>query len=112
MRGFIADKIAFSAVLNQLVAPAMRPQAMVSQHRRLGRLPMLRDEAELLQFLRSEARYPLFGKPADMLQAIGSVGIRSVDTGTDRAELTNGRTVGLAELAKNIIGSYSNGFLF
>jgi hypothetical protein len=112
MRGFIADKIAFTAALNRLGVPATRAQAALSRHRRLGQMPVLRNEQELLQFLRSEARYPLFGKPSDMLQAIGSVGIRSVDAEQDRAELMNGTTASLAALAKEIAESYPDGFVF
>lgn len=112
MRGFFADKIALTAVLSHLGLPATQPQAALSQHRQFGRLKVLRNEAELLNFLQADARYPVFGKPLDLLQAIGSVGIRSVDPAADLVELANGRTARLSGLVKDIIRSYGDGFLF
>lgn len=112
MRGFLADKIAFSAALAHLGVPTTRAQAALSNRRELGRLRHLRDETDLLAFLRTEARAPIFGKPTDLFQAIGSVSIRKIDTASDTAELLSGQNVPLSELARDIAGSYAAGFLF
>lgn len=112
MRGFIADKIAFRAVIDSLGVPTTRLQAAFALERNLGRLPTLRSAEEIAAFLRGPARYPLFGKPIDGLQAIGSVGVRGWDAASDELELSSGRRVPVTALAGDIAESYPGGFVF
>ncbi len=109
MRGFLGDKLAFTTYAAGLGLPTTRVQAAFSPSRGFGALKTLRSAAEVEGFLRTEARFPLFGKPIRGQQAKGSVRIEGVEG--DEAILPRGR-IALSRLAAEIAGNDEEGYVF
>lgn len=109
MRGFLGDKLALTLLMQALGLPTTRIQAAFAPHRGFGQLRSLRDAAEIAEFLRHEARFPLFGKPIKGAQAMGSVRIEGLEGET--AHLGSGKSVGLRDLAAEIARS-AEGYVF
>ena len=61
--------------------PTTRIQAAFAPSRGFGALTTLRSAADVVRFLTTGARFPLFGKPVRGAQAIGSVLIAKVADG-------------------------------
>ena len=87
-----------------------RMQAAFAPTRGFGSLPTLRSTADIVRFLSSQARYPLFGKPVRGSQAMGSVLIRKVDGVI--ATLGNGQTISLSKLAEEVAANTTYGYVF
>lgn len=112
LRGLLRDKVALTALASQLGLPTTETQALFTLDRRMGNLPCLRNVDEVEQFLKHEARYPLFGKPVRGCQAMGTVGIDSLDAGGAELCLAGGATVPARALAEEIVTNYPEGYTF
>lgn len=112
MRGFLRDKLAHAALWRQYGLPTTETQAFFSPNRWVGDTRVLRDAEAIAAFLTQDARMPLFGKPVNGLQALGSVRIDSVDADTGQACLADGRVVSVRDLADEIIRDFPAGYLF
>ncbi|MCX7287005.1 MAG: hypothetical protein NTW20_05455 [Rhodobacterales bacterium] len=112
MRGFLSDKLAFTGLMTHLGLPTTRVQAAFGTGRSFGALKTLRCEADIERFLTNEARFPLFGKPAQLQAGLGAVWIDTIDRRLGTARLGNGRTVGLRRLVSEIAGHATGGYLF
>lgn len=111
-RGFMHDKMLFTHLLRGLGLPATHTQALVHGTRRAGDMPVLRAPQDVMAFLLTRARFPLFGKPVEGSGSVGSVLIRPVDTKTGMLQLGNGREIDMDAFAHEIISDYPEGFLF
>lgn len=112
MRGFLRDKVAFTALLQTFGLPTTETQALVSRDRKLGTLPCLRDAEDIVRFLSGEARYPLFCKPVRGSRAVGTAAIDAIDAGTGRAMLADGSSVAVWGLAEEILRDFPDGYMF
>ena len=112
MRGFLNDKITHTALWRAWGIPTTRTQAMFSRDRWLGPVPTLRDRDAVVDFLKGDAVYPLFGKPVEGLQSLGAVYIEAVDVAAGTATLLTGRTVGIEALADEIVREFPDGYMF
>lgn len=92
MRPFIDNKVLYGAMLTDLGIPTTRTQAVAASTGHLGNIPVLQDVEAVLQFLRHDAVYPLFGKPRDGSRSIGSAYIAGYSAATGMVELGNGKT--------------------
>ena len=110
MRGFLSDKVAFTALLAQFGLRTTTTQAVFSANRNFGTLTTLRTADALRDWLQTKARFPLFGKLISGAQAIGSVSISRIEG--DRAHLASGETVTLDQLIGEIIAEKDTGFIF
>ncbi|MEM8578963.1 MAG: sugar-transfer associated ATP-grasp domain-containing protein [Pseudomonadota bacterium] len=108
-RAFVRDKVMYTALLQQLGLPTTHTQAVVHTHRAFGNLTVLRDADAVSQFLRSQARYPLFAKPCEGAASVGSALITARDG--EMLHLGNGRQVDLAGFAAEIVEDYPEGFI-
>jgi hypothetical protein len=111
-RGFVRDKILYTQLLRSLGLPATETQALVHGTRHAGELPVLRAPDAVMDFLRSRARFPLFGKPVEGSGSVGSVLILSLEAKTGMLRLGNGREMEMEAFAHEIIADYPEGFLF
>ena len=112
MRGFLSDKAALTTLYGAWGLPTTKLRAVFSPHRRFGNLTTLRNAAEVEAWLLAQDRFPIFGKPAKGLQALGSVRIDAVDRAGSLIRLSTGREVGLSDLAKEVAGNAENGYVF
>ena len=110
MRGFLSDKVTFTALLTQFGLRTTITQAVFSAHRRFGSLTTLRTADELRIWLETKARFPLFGKLISGTQALGSVSITAVADG--QAHLASGKVVALDQLIAEIVAEKDTGFIF
>ena len=112
MAGFLNDKVAITSLWHQFGLPTTVTQAVFTPDRWLGAIPTLRSADEIRAFLTGPARYPLFGKPVEGLQAWGAVRVEGIDTATGTALLGDGRAVSLDELIGEIVRVFPEGYLF
>jgi len=112
MAGLLDDKAALTALWQRFGLPTTETQAVFASDRWLGPIPILRDAGDIRAFLAGPARYPLFGKPAQGLQAWGAVRIEGIDTVGDTALLGDGRVVALDDLIGDIVRVFPEGYMF
>lgn len=109
---FLRDKVLVSALLGQLGLRATTTQAVFSQTRGFGAMRTLRTAEDIAVFLKSQAKYPIFGKPVSGSKSVGSALLRGFDPETSIITLGNGRTANVYKLADEIVRDYPRGFVF
>lgn len=67
---------------------------------------------ELKAFLRRPDHYPMFGKPIEGLQSIGSIGLAHYDFGTDRLKTIGGESITVEDYASDVLNNFSHGYMF
>lgn len=112
LRGFLGDKFAFPALMQQTGLPVTETQAMFTTDRYIGNLRALRNSRDIIAFLGQDADFPIFGKPVKGAQALGTVRIDAVDAPSGLAKLHDGRVVSVASLAEEIVTDFPDGYLF
>jgi hypothetical protein len=110
MRGFLSDKVAFTALLSQFGLRTTTTQSVFSTNRNFGTLTTLRTAAELRDWLETKAQFPLFGKPICGTQAVDSVAITHIAGG--QAHLASGDIVSVDQLIAAIVAEKNTGFIF
>lgn len=109
MQNFVANKFMFTSLITQLGFRTTETQAVVSNTRRFGAVPVLSDAGSLKKFLTEKARFPLFGKPTAYSGSFGSVLLERLEGET--IVLGNGRAVALEAFCKEIVSEYGAGYL-
>jgi hypothetical protein len=71
-----------------------------------------RNSHELREFLADTSRYPLFGKPAEAFQSLGTIALRRYLAAGDKLERTDRTTIAVDEFLKDISSHYATGYLF
>lgn len=110
VRPIFRDKLLMEMVLRGTGHAIAKTRAFVHPARKAGLIPSLTNRQEILDFLRDNSNFPLFGKPLQSSWSDGTVQI-------DRAEgydlqLGNGKVVKAEELASEILNRYPLGYLF
>ncbi len=108
-RAFLRDKVMYCALLERLGLPTTETQAVAVAGRSFGSIPALRSPGEVREFLLSQARYPLFGKPCVGAASVGSVLLHGVARG--RLVLGNGRRADPDAFCREIFEDYPEGFI-
>ncbi len=107
--GVLQNKILSQSYLNAFGLPVIPIKAIYAPgSRRSGTL--LSDRADIEGFLKRADVYPLFGKPAEGSNSLGSIALVATD-GT-RVEKTDGERLPIEKLAADIIENYESGYLF
>ncbi len=109
MQNFVANKFMFTSLITQLGFKTTLTQAVVSDTRRFGSVPVLADAASLKRFLTEKAVFPLFGKPTAYSGSFGSALLERIEG--DQIVLGNGRSVLLDAFCKEIVSEYGAGYL-
>jgi hypothetical protein len=110
--GLLCDKLSLEVLFRGLGLPTTTTIALFSAQRTAPALRVMRDAPELQAFLREGANYPLFGKPTDSIQSLGSTSFTGYDASSDELIGTQGGRVGVAAFAAEVADSYSAGYLF
>ena len=113
--GLVANKVATLGYLKAygfpliptaaLYAPGLRPRSS-------GGARLLADRAALEAFLLRSDIYPLFGKPVESYQSLGSIGLTSALRDTRMIEKSDGSLAGLDAFLDEIEAHYAGGYLF
>ncbi|MEM8732470.1 MAG: sugar-transfer associated ATP-grasp domain-containing protein [Pseudomonadota bacterium] len=109
-RGFVANKVFFTALIHQLGFRTTVTQAVVSTRGHFGNVPHLANAGDIAGFLREQAQYPLFAKPLDYSGSFGSAMIERVEG--DDIVLSNGTRLALAQFCAEVMEEYGQGFVF
>ena len=109
--GFIRNKVLYGEFLRKYRLPTTELQAVAAQSGDHGKARILRDVDAIVDFLRTKAVYPLFGKPASGSRSVGSALILSYNSARDAVTLGNGKSFDVRAFAQEMHDDYANGFL-
>jgi hypothetical protein len=110
--GLMSNKIAGSAYLSRYGLPVIPISAVYAPEFPGGNPGLLSDRQQLEQFLSSSGNYPLFGKPVEGGQSLGSVGLRGFRTTERQIETSAGQWIELEKLLAEIEKNYHFGYVF
>ena len=110
----------FALAENKIAADALfaaygfrtTPTLALFCNRVAGQSPrLLRSAAQLGEFLRNPVHYPLFAKPLDGFQSLGSASIDRYDLASDCLITVSGQPLPLAQFAADVDANYGHGYL-
>jgi hypothetical protein len=110
--GLVDDKIASSAYLAAYGLPTVPRAAIFAPQLKTGAAHVLRNREEIERFLQRDEVYPLFGKPADGFQSLGSIALRKAHPARGELETIGGEFVRIAEFLDDVASHYHGGYLF
>ena len=109
--GLLANKIASIGYLAAFGLPTIPTVAIFAHELGGGGKPLCSGD-ELAGFLRRGDIYPLFGKPAEGTQSLGSAGLVHYSSADDRIEKTDGARIKVEAFVEDIVQNYGRGYLF
>ena len=98
----VHDKPTLTAILRGLDLPIPETQAIVHPTRTFGGAKTLRNRDDIIEFLRNDANYPIFGKPFDAACSLGTANISGFDGSRDCLVLSNQETVALDDFVDEV----------
>src|SRR5262249_21960282 len=110
--GILQNKIAAAAGLAAHGLPGIATVALFRGDIDLASPALLRNRAELAAFLRRADQYPLFGKPTDGYQSLGSVSLEGYNATADELVTTAGHRISVNALTSEIATHHPRGYLF
>jgi hypothetical protein len=110
--GLAADKVASSGYLAAYGLPVIAVLKILSDRPGVASPNLLRDAADLRAFLTQAQHYPLFGKPTDAYQSLGSASLDGYDPATDSVVALGGRRIALDAFIADLLTHYAGGYLF
>jgi hypothetical protein len=110
--GLFDNKIALTSYLAAYGFPTIPTLAVYADKLATTAAHVVRNADGLRKMLADESHYPIFGKPTEGLQSLGSVGLRRYVPQTQSLETTDGRSVALDAFVSDIIRHYADGYLF
>jgi hypothetical protein len=105
------DKLAFYARAAELGLPTPRTVALCHAERTFPGAAALTTAAELADFLRDAAVYPLFGKPNKMTASVGTASLARLHAAADEIEMGDGRRFPVARIADELARYFAGGYL-
>jgi len=109
--GLAENKIAADALFGAYGFRTTPTQALFCNRIAMQSPRLLRTEAELGEFLRDPQHYPLFAKPLDGFQSLGSASLDRYDRASDSLITVTGQSLPLARFAADISVNYGQGYL-
>jgi hypothetical protein len=111
--GFFDNKLASGRYLAAFGFPVIANLAIYCENVTTARsAQVLSDKEALRHFLERADHYPLFGKPADGVQSLGSLALRRYRPDDDGVEIFDGRVIRLDDLTAELGKHYTDGYLF
>jgi len=110
--GLVSDKIASTSYLAAYGLPTIPIAAIFAPRLKLGAAHILRSRADLERFLLRDDVYPLFGKPADGFQSLGSIALRKPHQDRGELETINGTFVRFEDFLDDVSRHYEGGYIF
>jgi hypothetical protein len=105
------DKIANVSYLAGYGLPVIPTKAVFTPNMGRGAKNILKSRSELERFLSDPAQYPMFGKPLDGFQSLGSMVLLNLDRVTGRIT-TSRAVVSVDTLVDAIDTNFKNGYIF
>ena len=110
--GLLENKITSKSYLDAYGLPTLPVAALYAPGMRTAAPHVLGDMEALEQFLLCSKHYPLFGKPVEGFQSLGSIGLKGVDPATRELERVDGTRVALKDFVEEIARAYASGYVF
>lgn len=110
--GLVDDKIASIAYLSAYGLPTAKIAAIFAPRLTKGASHILREREQLRRFLSREEAYPLFGKPADGYQSLGSIALRRPHPERGELETMGGSFVAFDDFVEDVLRHYDGGYVF
>jgi hypothetical protein len=110
--GLIENKITSKSYLEAYGLPTIPVAALYAPGMRSAAPHVLGDVAALEHFLLCPQHYPLFGKPVEGVQSLGSIGLRGVDAEGRALERVDGTRVPLKAFLEEVGSTYAAGYMF
>lgn len=109
--GMFSNKLASIAYLSTFGLPTIPSAAIYVENLATAAPNLLRSSTELAAFLRRDEVYPLFGKPAEGFQSLGSAGLAGYSGADDRIERTDGERISVDAFVADVVTYYHQGYL-
>ena len=111
--GLLHDKLASTTLLAGYGFPVIPVEAIYATALTMPKPPcrLLATAEALRGFMHEPANYPMFGKPMDGLQSLGSMSIDSLDAATGTLTLVDGSKVALDTFIDDVTTHYAGGYL-
>ncbi len=109
--GLLDNKIAMASYLSAYGFPTIPTLAVYAENLGTSAAHVVRNAQELRRVLTDEAHYPMFGKPTEGLQSLGSVGLKRYAAASQCLETADGRVVALDAFVADITHHYAGGYL-
>jgi len=106
------DKPTLTALLRGYDLPIPETQAMRHANRSFPGAVGLKNRTAVVEFLREEAAYPLFGKPTASACSLGVANIERYDADNDHLVMADSREVKVENFAEQIEQFAEHGYLF
>jgi hypothetical protein len=105
------DKVANASFLSSYGLPVIPTKAIYAPYMRRGASHILRATTDLRSFLSDAMNYPMFGKPLDGFQSLGSIVLKSLDARTGLIETSRSR-VAVDAIVEAIEANFRDGYIF
>jgi len=106
------NKVASTSYLAAHGFPVVPIFAIYCSNLKNGTANVACNEQQLHKILTDESNYPMFGKPADGVQSLGSVGLRRFVSQKNSIETHEGREIPLDTFVDQLHTHYPAGYLF
>lgn len=110
--GLITNKIAVTAFLEASGLPIVPIEALYSATAGYATPRSLHTKSALKEYLETAAHYPLFGKPMEGFQSLGSASFSGCDTQKSTLVDARGAEKSLDTYVDEIATHYANGYIF
>lgn len=110
--GMLENKVASYGYLSAYGFPVIPILALYCENMKSGGQNVVRDEHQLREFLINEANYPMFGKPAEGEQSLGSIRLQRYLSDEKNLETYDGQIVSLDAFIKEVRTHYQTGYVF
>ena len=110
--GLLSNKIASLFYLAAFGLPTIPVVAIYAEALGIDTPTLLRNGGDIAAFLRRGELYPLFGKPAEGFQSLGSAGLVHYSAADDRIEKIDGARIKVDAFVAEIVETYGRGYLF
>ena len=112
--GIMNDKLASATLLGGYGFPVIPVLAIFAPALRLPAPPclVLKTDDALRVFLREPTNYPLFGKPSNALQSLGSMSFNAYVAERDALVAVDGAEIALEAFVADVTTHYASGYLF
>ena len=107
-----ANKVASTSYLAAHGFPVIPILAIYCSNLKTGTGNVACNDQQLHKILTDESNYPMFGKPAEGVQSLGSVGLRHYAPQVKSLETHEGHEIPLDTFAEQLRTHYSAGYLF
>src|SRR5215469_967529 len=109
--GLLDNKVAMASYLSAYGFPTIPALAVYAENLTTTAAHVVRNAQELRRVLADESHYPMFGKPTEGLQSLGSVGLRRYSAQSQCLETIDGRVIALDAFVADITHHYAGGYL-